>query len=151
MNIDGPVIVGFAFVAIGLGLGTAARLGVWRGFEANYRNRSLPAAYRNSTFAFIPAALAFGSGLLARLVDLPPSLRGVTLLLYALFPAWLLVAFLIANRPPRVFKPKWLQEEELASPIGQDRDWFDGAVALGTVGVGLFTLVATILLIVKPG
>jgi hypothetical protein len=149
MNVTIGVVAGIVLTSIALGLGIAVRSGMWRGFEPNYRNPDLPIAYRNTPFALIPLGIAFASALLAGLLPLPSSLRGVSLLLFALFPAWALVAFLVAHRPPRVFKPKWLQDHEAnQAPTSATTNWFDVAVFVGTIGAAALSLVAILMLVV---
>lgn len=97
-------------------------------------------------------SMAFLSGLLGGLLTTFPSARSVALVLLGMFPVWALVAFLVAHRPPRIFKPRWLQDEEAAAaPTKAAWGWFDVVIFVGTVGASAVTIAGIVLLVAYRG
>jgi hypothetical protein len=74
------------------------------------------------------------------------------LVLIVSVPIWLLLSFAIAQKPPRILKPRWLQEEEAkAPPRTTSKDWFDVLIFMGTIGAMVITLISILLLVVLRG
>jgi len=150
MNSDLRLLAGLAMTIVAVGLGVAVRLGLWRGFEGRYRDPDLPRALRNSPFAFIPMGIAIGSIVAADAMS--TTLRTLAFVLVVSAPIWALLAFAISHRPPRIFKPRWLQEEEaIDRPANPSKGWFDVVVFIGTIGAATITIFAMLFLLVRQG
>ena len=112
MKLELGLISGF-ILTIGLFvMGIAARMGIWRGFEWAYRHNDLPLMFRNSVFAFIPVGVAFLSALIGGLLPKTQANRPLAVAMFVAFPLLMAVGFVIAYRPPGLFKPRWLRGEE---------------------------------------
>ena len=148
MKLEVGLISGIVLTIGFFALGLAARIGAWRGFVWAYRNNDLPLMLRNSVFAFIPVGLAFLSALIGGLLPKTQANRPIALALFVAFPLLMAVGFVIAHRPPGLFKPRWLREEEaqLAQP-GSKPTWFDYFVFAGTAGAAVVGLVILLLLL----
>lgn len=150
MSFDVRILLALGLALLAISMGVAIRVGWWRAFERIYRDEQLPAAYRNSPFALIPGGLAFASGGLVGVFSELRGWRTVGLVLAVLTVAMFLIAFVVAHRPPRLLKPKWLRDEEsLSGPADIAWDGFDVLIFLATVGAAVLTLLAMLFLIVR--
>lgn len=150
MNFDSGILLFFGLALLATTMGVAIRVGWWRAFERTYRDEQLPAAYRNAPFALIPVGLAFASGGLVGVFSELRGGRNAGLILGVLTLAMFLIAFVVAHRPPRLLKPKWLRDEEsLSGPAEIAWDGLDVLIFLATVGAAVLTLLAMLFLIVR--
>jgi hypothetical protein len=109
MKVDVGTVGALLIGAVLLWRGLEVRLGRWRGYREWYENPNLPAVLRNGAFGLLPMGLGLASFGAVGLVGAGTPAFGLRMFVLLLA----VDAFiLIAARPPKLFKPRWVLEIE---------------------------------------
>ncbi len=142
MRIFIALLMGSIFVVLGF----CAKLGIWRRWQAWQTDDGVPFLLRNAWAAMIPGGMAFVAvGVAGSMLPLRRDSLVIPSLALLIAFAGLTIAVLMAYRPPRWIKPRWLQRQEREEGEVQSSTVFDRIllVAMTISSVGAILLLGS--------